>query len=238
MRAKAESPDYRAKAARQPFRFWWQAFVLLGLILLMWGQLPVTAVLYETRVLAPMPEPRASYVVLEPAEAAKALAGMRSSWTVADGEGVGGTGLDMGAFDLPEEPQPPAFLEQGRRYPGAWHPAPVEPLPQRMPAIGVPDEPAAPRSGTVLVSPQGLQPHLSKALEAVDFAFTLRDETLLARTGECRFYLETDDDGTVSHVLLLSSASESTAVLARALGQGRARGAARGIITIMWSFAK
>jgi hypothetical protein len=230
-----EARRYRSKAARGAVRFWWQAFALLGLTLLLWCQVPVSAVLHEPHTPAPLPAPRASYVALAPGEAAQALAGMRSSWATAESEGR--THLDMGMFDLMSaEAGPPAFLDRGARYPGVWRPAEVVPLEQQMPVIGVPSQALA--AGRPLVPQQGLNVAYSQSLAAAAFSFVPPDGVLPERRGECRFYLETDDDGAAVHVLLLSPASASSAVLGRALQRGRAESAARGVVSLMWSFPK
>ena len=87
---------FRARAARRPLRFWWQPFALLGVTVLLWSHLPVNAVLFEPRVLAPPPEPRAAYVVLAPEEAAQALANMRASW----GTSGSAADIELGVFDV------------------------------------------------------------------------------------------------------------------------------------------
>lgn len=228
---------YRARAARRPFLFWWQAFFLLGVVLLLWSQLPVTAVLYETRVFAPLPAARASYVVLTPAYAAQALARTRTSWA-AGAQGKVAAEIELGAVDLREELKPPAFLEQGARYPGAWLPAEVEPLPQPLPDLGVSTVPAAPAAVRWPAEPQGVRPVVDRALAAADFTFPLPAGPLPERTGACRFYLETEADGSVAHLLLLSPWNGSATVLEQALARGRARGAARGFVELSWSFPK
>ena len=229
---------YRAKAARRPFLFWWQAFFLLSLVILLWSQLPVTAVLYETRVFAPLPAARASYVVLTPAYAAQALARTRTSWTADGTQGKVASEIELGAVDLREELKPPSFLEQGARYPGVWLPAEVEPLPQPLPDIGVSSVPAAPAAVRWPAEPQGVRPVLDRALAAAAFTFPLPAGPLPERTGACRFYLETDADGSVAHLLLLSPWNGSATVLEQALARGRARGAVRGFVEFFWSFSK
>jgi hypothetical protein len=234
-----QTQRYRAKPARHPARFWWQVAVLLGATALLCWQVPRNAVLYAPRVFVPFPEPRAAYVVLAPAEAAKALAGMRASWRVAEADGRGANELDMGMFDLREDPAPPAFLEQGAFYPGVWRPAAVEPLAQAMPPIGVPSLALAPlASGGPPAPQQGVETVCGPALVRAAFVFAPPEGPLPERSGECRFYLETDDGGAVVHLLLLSPASASSSVLERAIARGKARGAACGIVNLMWSFPK
>lgn len=224
---------FRARAARRPLRFWWQPFALLGVTVLLWSHLPVNAVLFEPRVLAPTPEPRTAYVLLAPEEAEQALANMRASWVTS------GTAADieLGVFDVLEEQNPPTFLEQGARYPGVWQPAMIEPLAQALPdidAAALPEDPFArplpdARTGVVAV--------VSGTLRNADFSFVPPSGPLPVRSGECRFFVETDAAGAVTHVLLLTSANEATAALERALQRGTAHGEARGLVTLTWRFA-
>ncbi|MDR2850218.1 MAG: hypothetical protein LBW77_06735 [Verrucomicrobiota bacterium] len=220
------------KTARRPILFWWQSVALLGVTALLWWQVPYRAVWSGPRAIEPFPEPHASYVLLAPGEAAQALANMRASWMVTGADGGAPGDLDLGMFDLREEPAPPAFLEQGARYPGVWQPAAVEPLPLALPDIRGPS--AEPVAEPAPVPQRGLRSVCSRALVDAAFAFDPPGEALPERSGECRFYLETDDDGSVAHLLLLSPAGASSAVWERAVGRGKARGAARGTVTVMW----
>ncbi|HPB11632.1 MAG TPA: hypothetical protein PLW27_07495 [Kiritimatiellia bacterium] len=224
---------FRARAARRPLRFWWQAFALLGMTALLWSNLPVNAVLFEPRVLAPFPEPRAAYVVLAPEQAAQALANMRASW------GAPGVAADMelGVFDVVDALKPPVFLEQGARFPGVWQPAAVEPLALALPEIDVAAFPGDPFERPLPAARTGVVARVNGALRDAGFSFVSPSGPLSARSGECRFFVETDDAGAVSHVLLLTPASESTAVLERAVQRGTARGAANGHVIFTWRFA-
>ena len=230
---------YRAVPARRLSRFWLQPLFVIGLTALLWLSFVREAWHYETRTLPPPPEPRASYVILTPADAAKALANMRSSWRAAGGDSNIAQ-LDMGMFELREEPAPPEFLEQGAFYPGVWRPAAVEPLPLPMLPVTVPIIPDAARH--VLTAkppepPQGIIPLTSQPLTDAGFSFAL-PKNLPDRTGECRFHIETDAGGAIIHLLLLSQPNDSSAILERALGRGQARNAARGTVTLMWNFPK
>ena len=234
------APRYRARGSRRAARFWWQPLALAGLMVSLWGALFGEARLLGARAFPPVSEPRAAYVVLTPAEAAKALAGMRSSWRGEEGDGRV-TQLDMGMFDLRDEPQPPVFLEQGARYPGVWRSAEVAPLPLHVPDISVSALAGAGAGGSPmpLAEPRrGIVSAPSKSLEDAGFSFALPTAPLPERAGECRFYVETDEVGAVAHLLLLSPAAAASDVLERALARGKARGAARGIVTLQWSFPK
>ena len=236
--SKKSKRPYRAKAARRPVLFWWQAFFLLGVLLLLWAQLPVEAVLFETRTLSPLQEARAFYVILDPIYAAQALKSMQTSWGVAGAVGKNASDMELGAVDLTEVLQPPSFLEQGSRYPGVWQAAIVDPLPQRLPAISVVSLSDALEEARLPEPPQGVHPVIDKSLVSAAFTFPLPTQPLPERTGSFRFYLETDTDGSVAHLLLLSQRTGAALLFEQALSRGRARGAARGFVNISWSFAK
>lgn len=227
---------YRARAARRPVLFWWQAFFLLGVTLLLWSRLPMSAILYETRVFPSFPEPHAAYVVLDPSYAKQALKQMRMSWGASDKSGKAAGELELGTVDIGEPLPPPAFLEQGAVYPGHWHPAAPVPLPYPVPDLrvsAVPDTPV--RIHWPAVKP-GLRVTLDGPLTTAGFSFPKPADALPESTGSCRFYLETDTDGSVSHVLLLSPRNDSAAILERSLARGQAKGPVRGFMTLAWSF--
>jgi hypothetical protein len=234
---KRKSQDrkrFRARAARRPLRFWWQAFALLGLSTMLWWQLPVDAVLFEPRMLAPPPDPRAAYVILAPEEAAQALANMRASWAAPGGVAAD---IELGVFDVIEEQRPPVFLEQGVRYPGVWAPAAVEPLAQTLPAINAATFPEDPFVRPLPDARTGVVAVVSGSLRDVGFTFAPPTDPLPVRSGESQFFVETDAAGAVVHVLLLSPVSEATAVLERALKRSAAHGEARGQVILAWRFA-
>jgi hypothetical protein len=230
---------YRAKAARRPVLFWWQAFLLLGVVLLLWSQLPLTAVLFEARVIPPLPEAHAAYVTLDPAYAAQAFKKSLTDWTLSGTGDKLAPGLDIGGMDLGSALQPPEYLEQGARYPGVWQPAAVEPLAQRLPDdLRLPSEGKAPEA---LRQPEllpGVRTVLAKELEAARFTFPAEADAPPERSGFCRFYLETGADGAVEHVLLLTARSLGASVFERLLLRGHASGAARGFVELTWSFPK
>ena len=229
---------YRAKAARRPVLFWWQAFFLFGLVILLWSQLPATSVLYESRIFSPLPDSRASYVTLDSAYAAQAFKKLRISWTLGAVGKRSAAEMELGSIDMTETLQPPSFLEQGAIYPGVWQPAVVQPLPQRLPAVGVSSVPETPTKVKWPEPPQGIRPAIGRALSSAAFAFTLPKEPLPEHRGYCRFYLETDTDGSVAHLLLLSPRTGAATIFEQALIRGRAKTAARGFAEFAWSFSK
>ncbi len=226
---------YRAKAARRPLLFWWQAFLLLGVTALLWSQLPVAALLHEVRVIPPLPEAHVSYVTLDPAYAAQVFTKTMMAWTLSGQGGKLAPGIDLGTVEMEGAIQPPEFLEQGARYPGSWQPAAVYPLAQRLPEVTLPAAAEAPVFTRLPEVPHGLRMELDQALVTAAFTFPMPNEDKVpAHTGHCRFYLETEADGAVVHLLLLTPPTESVAVFEQALLRGRARGAARGIVELFW----
>lgn len=229
---------YRAKAARRPLLYWWQAFVLLGAMALLWYQLPLTAVLYEARSVPSLPEPRAAYVALDPAYAAQAFKKSVTGWTLGGGGEKRAPGLDLGGINLESSLQQPEYLEQGARFPGVWQPSVVRPLPQVLPEVQRPSLPE-PRLPAPPRKPEtGVRIALSPALESTKFLFPAKQEVPQERNGGCRFYVETGDDGAVEHVLLLTARSAGAAVFERALLKGRASKAACGFVELYWAFPK
>ena len=229
---------YRAKAARRPILFWWQAFLLLGGILFLWSLLPIAAVLFEPRRVPPLPEPHAVYVTLDPAYAVQVFKKTMMAWTLGGKGEKLSPGMDVGLTELEHTLQPPEFLDQGGHYPGVWQPSSVEPLKQRLPDMNVP----LLGDAAVAIAPpapqQGVRVVLDQALSAAAFAFPVPNNHVQARNGQCRFYLETDADGTVLHLLLLSPRTDSVTVFEQALTRGRAHGAVRGFVDLYWNFPK
>lgn len=229
---------YRARAARRPLLFWWQAFFLLGVVVLLWSQLPMTAVFYEPRVFPPLPEAHASYVTLEPAYAAQAFRKTVMAWTLGGVVGKRTSDLEFGLDTLNDALHPPVFLEQGVRYPGAWKPAEIEQAAVRPGEVDVPSAAEGAAVTPLPASPQGLRVVPDAALASVALKVQTAGVELPEREGHGRFYVETGADGTVEHVLVFSPRSESMAVLARSLARARADGAARGVVEIYWKLPK
>ncbi len=231
-------PRYTAKVSRRCVRFWWQPLTLLALLFFLWSQLPMTAVLFETRRIPGASRARAAYVVLDAAYAAQAFRKSVAVWT----SGVIGMkqpqDTELGSIDFGHAVFPPEYLEQGSRYPGVWHPASVRAL-----AVPLPDVRALSSSSgldsTPMLSPlHGVQIRPDAVLRRALFAVPTFDETPPERSGHCRFYVETGSDGVVDHVLLMTARTPGAAFLEHALMKGRAKGATRGFVDADWCFAK
>jgi hypothetical protein len=229
---------YQAKAARRPILYWWQAFVLLGGVVLLWCQLPLTAVLYDARSVPPLPEPRAAYVVLDPSYAAQAFKKSLTAWTLGGGAEKRSAGLELSSIDMESTLRSPEYLEQGARFPGVWQPSVVRPLDQALPEIGVGSAGASAPPRSPREQETGVRVALSPALASLKFTFPEKQEAPPERSGQCRFYVETGADGAVEHVLLLTARTPGAAVFERALSKGRARGAGCGFVDLYWSFPK
>ena len=229
---------YRAKAARRPVLFWWQAFLLLGVAVLLWCQLPMTAVFYEPRVFTPLPSAHAAYVTLDPAYAAQTVRRTVMAWTLGGAAGKRAAGSDFGLDELSDALQPPGFLDQGVRYPGVWRPSEVNPLEQRLGGVDAPSAVGAPRAAPLPAPPQGVRVVPDAALAAMGFTAVPQKAALSEGEGHGRFYVETGADGAVEHVLLFSLRTETVAALERALLRGRATGAVRGFVDVYWKFQK
>lgn len=237
-KARQSSQRYQARAARRPLLYWWQAFLLLAVAVMLWCQLPMTAVLYEARGIPPLPDAHAAYVALDPAYAAQTFKKALTAWTLGGTAERRGQGLELGGIDLESTLPAPEYLEQGARFPGVWQPAVVGPLALRLPEVRAPAA-DAPQPPAPLREPDaGVRVALSPALSAVKFAFPATQETPPERSGLCRFYVETGADGAPEHVLLLSARSPGAAVFERALLRGRASGAGRGVVELYWAFPK
>lgn len=233
---------YRAKAARRPFRFWWHSFALIAIILLLWWQIPMTAILYEPRTTQPhQPAARASYILLDPNQAPLLLRRSISAWTLASSSGSHNSDLELGGIELISPLAPPHFLEQGSLYPGTWKPSPPPSLDMPHPPLTLSSAPITPQLPGMLPPPAtsaGYRLQISPPLREADFALTPPDNTPPERSGNARFHLETSPEGRVSHLLLLSPASTSTAWLLPYIFKAQSKTSATGTLEIAWWFPK
>jgi len=232
------TPRYKARAARRPFLFWWQAFLLLAVMALLWNQLPLTAVLFEARVLPPLPDAHAAYVVLDPHYASQAFKKSLTAWTSGGAGEERVSGMEIGGIDLGTTLRPPEYLQQGERYPGVWQPLTVSALPIRLPDMRMPSDLETASELKAVAPPQGVRAELDRGLQAAAFAFSVLDDALSERAGHCRFYVETEKDGTVAQLLLLTPRTPGAAAFELMLLRGHASGAARGAVDIYWTLPK
>ncbi|MDD4101128.1 MAG: hypothetical protein PHU80_00670 [Kiritimatiellae bacterium] len=230
---------FRAKASRRPVLFWWQAFAILGITIFLWSGLPVSAVFYSPRKFAPLPSPRASYVVLEPSEALKMLRKARSDWMGGDGGVLSPAfAIDLGLDELRDKLPPPSFMEQGSSFSEGWRPAAVEPLSLRLSEVPVPSVICKVNEPERLDSLSGVRLLPDSSLSDSAFKADLELLEMPGREGHARFYVETGIDGSVEHVLAIPPLTTGGAVIERALLRGKAKGAARGFVEVYWKAAR
>ena len=197
---------------------------------MLWWQLPVDAVLFS-RVGLHCPEPRAAYVILAPEEAAQALANMR----LVDTAGRCCCRYRTGRVRRLRSSVRQSFLNRGALS-GVWEPL-QSTVGQTLPAIDAATFPEDPFVRPLPEARTGVVAVVSGSLRDAGFTFTPPTDPLPVRSGESRFFVETDAAGAVVHVLLLTPASEATAMLERALQRSAARGEARGQVILAWRFA-
>ncbi len=236
---KQEVNRFRAKASRRPLLFWWQAFAILGITIFLWSGLSVGAVFYNTRKFIPLPEPRAAYVVLEPAEALSMLRKARSDWMLGNGDALSPSfTMDLGLNELRERLPQPSFLETGISSAKGWSPAAVEALPQRLSAVPAPSVFRETRDPVRHDPPSDAQLLPDSSLAELSFTADLDAGKITGQEGYARFYVETGRDGRVEHVLAMPPVATGASVIERALLRGRAQGAARGFVEVYWKAAR
>lgn len=222
------------------FRLWWPVVAILVGVGLLWSMFPFSVFMkgpLETggRGQGLPSVPHAAYVRLDPQYAAEALRKIRSAW--ATDEQSGKLSFEMELVELGNAPKAPWKLEHGARYPGSWKPAEVIPLRQPLPEIGAPCSVALNRQDAL---PQ-IPPHLplrliySGTLKVQNFTFVLPTFSHEEPAGSGTFSIETDEQGRVIHLLLLSQRNNVLAQFEQAIFRGTARGAARGELTIEWN---
>ncbi|MFO7936324.1 MAG: hypothetical protein R6V06_01800 [Kiritimatiellia bacterium] len=222
---------YKAKAAGKPLQFWMQPFLLLLLIGLLWRMLPVPALLFDSRVVRPLPFSHVSYVRLEPAFASEVM--RMSMQSLRRTESYGGNVISFEAVEPYEAPGPPEFMEEGSFYPGKWSPDDVTPLAQGLPdLLCVSPPPSLYRESSPLA--EGFRMRIAPTLRKAGFAMPDINTEQLPGTGTVRFFVETDEKGSVVHVILLDPNVEGAYFLERMLYQGTSLKPASGEITFMW----
>lgn len=236
---KTDLKRFRAKVTRRPVLFWWQAFAILGITLFLWSGLPVGAVFYSTRRFVPLPDARAAYVVLEPAEALRMLRKARSDWMAGSGGALAPSfAIDLGLREPREGLPSPSFLEKGDGPAEAWSPAAVEALPRRVSAVLAPSVSREGREPVRRGPPEGVRLLADPGLAKLSFAAEFDAGKIPGKEGRARFYVETGEDGRVEHVLAMTPLANGVAVIERALLRGRADGAGRGFVEVYWKAAR
>lgn len=229
---------YKAKFSRRAFLFWWQTGFVMLVTGFLWSQLPLTAVLFKARVLPPLPDAQAAYVVLDAKYAAHAFKKSLTAWTSGGASERLSSGLEIGGIDLGNVRQPPEYLEQGQRYPGVWQPRTFAPLRVPLPNLLVASVADAPLNVCTNLPGQSLRVELGEMLREASFTFPVLSKEFPERVGHCRFYVETATDGTVVHLLLLTPRTPGAAAFELMLLRGHASGAARGSVDLYWMFFK
>jgi hypothetical protein len=229
--------QYSARAARKPLHFWFQPFALLLLIAVLWYLLPSSALLFKTRIVQPLPDARVSYVKIDSVFATEILRVSMQAWRrSAFGDGSTDNGIIMSVIEPYVPLGPPVFLSRSCGYSANWVPSEVQPLQRKLPDLLCTFN----RAESIYQMPslsgsQGVRIVLDQNLEDAAFKFVGMQLSDLRKSGSCRVYVETEDDGSVAHVLILeSSGQECPAEIERALSMGQADGAARGQIEISW----
>lgn len=223
---------YRAKSAKKPLQFWLQPFLLLLLIVVLWHLLPFSALIYKPRIMQPLPAPHVFYVKLDPVFASDVLRVSMQTWRRTE-LGGGGDAISFEEVDPYEPLGAPQLLEQGSVYPGRWAPDDVTPLAQSLPDLLYTSKTAT-LYPTDVAAEKGVRFSLSPALKKAGFKCTEIKLANLKGAGSARFFVETDDTGSVAHVLLLTPEVESAVAVEHLLYRGSAKKAVRGELQIMW----
>lgn len=211
--------------------FWWQGGLLAIGILLIWSQMPWSIVRHGLPPLERLSvKPRAAFVQVDPAFARAQYKKLFSAW-FASPFGLSATGLDLGGITMDLGLKAPSFLGRGRTCPryapelGGEAPAP-ELAEVELP--GVRADEAAPQPRT-----PGMRVFLSPELSAVRFRVPVGEDARPAIADGCyRFFVETDSEGRVAHLLLLTEPSGGAAEVERVVERSRASGSARGLLVV------
>ena len=209
---------------------------MLFLVALLWKRLPFEALLFESRVVQPLPGAHVSYVLLDPAYAAEIISASMQAWKMSAFGGVTDNDITLEGIN-PYEPLGAArFLEQGKIYPGSWSPGDISPLAQALPDLVY----SRGESGNYNEKPadvpgQGVRSTMDGVLEEAGFRFPVKQLASLKGSGTCRALVETGEDGSVCHVLILEAVDKASAAeIERALYRGNAGRAVSGEIRLVW----
>jgi len=233
-------PDDKKKIRllSRPILFWWPTGVMFVIVGLLLYSIPFAAIRRQSLILAvPLPAPTASYVTLDPDTAMQRFRRSLATWMTGQAGTLNAPGLDLTALDFDNGLDAPAFLDQSAFFPGDWQPPDAAALPVALADISLPS--ATPAKIIPLKPKDGIFIEASPALTAAGFTFPSDElKAMTERSGTCCFFVETDAEGNVAHVLLRSTPSPLTPPVERILSKGRANGAATGSVDIRWSFSK
>jgi len=228
---------YHVRFKSRPILFWWQAVTLLMLFILLIGMLMLTVIRQPAMVAIPLPEPTAMYVTLAPDYAAQLFKRSLVAWMTGRSTKQNIPDLDLRALDFNSGLGAPDFLEQRTAFSDNHQPLEITTLPIPFAEISIAS--ASPAPTTPAPPQEGLFIETSPALVTAEFTFPTHElEATHEGSGGCRFYVETDTEGRVIHVLLRSRHSPETVPIERALMRGRAQGAVSGTVDIRWSYTK
>ncbi|MCL1921017.1 MAG: hypothetical protein FWG50_08060 [Kiritimatiellaeota bacterium] len=235
-----QASPYQERFLRRPILYWWQTVAMFVIVALLFSRIPFASIRRQAlNVVVPLPAPTAAYVALDPDHAAQLFKRSLAAWMTGQTQKPNTPGLDLSALDFGNALGAPEFLEQSAIVPGDRQPPAAAALPVALAEISVPPYAPAQKAAPPPKPQEGVFAAPSAALIAAGFTFPADAlKTMKGRSGECRFYVETDAEGSVVHVLLRSPPLPETAQVERALMRGRANSAASGMVDIRWSFAK
>ena len=232
--------DFQEKFKRRPILFWWQPFAVLMIVGLLFCDVPAVPIWRQAlTIVAPIPSPTAAYVTIDPDTAAQLFKHSLATWMTGQSAHPNRPGLDLSALDFDDRLGAPDFLAKSDVFTGSRQPMTLAAIPASLAEIALPSSAPTPKAVSPRKPKDGVFITMSAALTAAGFTFPPDElNAMKGRSGECRFYVETDAEGIVAHVLLRSKPSPETLPIERTLMRGRAQGATRGTVDIRWSLPK
>ncbi|NCB05909.1 MAG: hypothetical protein EOM69_10380 [Clostridia bacterium] len=231
--SKANRRSFR-KVMTRPILYWWQFGLLAVFMTFLWLEVPFRAIFFVPETKPYRVTAQAAYVMIEPQYAQRIYQKTFAAWLSHPGHVIGlesaGTALDF-ALGAPE------YIEKSRVLSSTWQPAPVPQLPPLASAVGLQRAGDAP--ARIASHPEGYLVQMSAALRKV--RLTVPHEagaSFQEHSGTCRFFVETDAQGALQHLLLLSAPSADSRIIERLLLRARAQGAARGTVEVSWVMRK
>lgn len=230
MRGERET-RFKARPQRRLLLYWYQPLIVVGLSLLLWRELDFETLCWSSRTFAPLPASCVAYVVLDPEESAEAMRLARSEWLTTNLDQLPAFSLDLG-LDEWHHPKPELALGSSDQFLQEWQPELIALESPPLPELG------SLRSMAALPEVRveglyGIRVEIGRELQAVGFQVKISESDLRGSSGSAQFYVESVTDGSVAHVLQLTGGQQG-GFLSRTLMQGKAAGAARGRVEIVW----